>query len=243
MAAVKGGIRPRPLPSWRVWAPYAFMAVVFGTAFAALMAVLSGALGFAGRLVLAATVVSGWEYALRRYWPGPSSLEHEFSTLGDVFCFAVVPALLLHQLAFRGWGLLGLLTVFAVVFGATIRLSLYKLFNPRGARRGFIGLPLTVTAGFIAAVAQVLPPETVGVAHRLVLAAAALGLTFLTVSPIPYPNPAERPVILLVLAGLAASVFAGPPLSRWAAALLLAGGGAYILLAPWGAAKGGKVHA
>ncbi len=239
----KGVTRRPPLPAWRAWAPYVFMAVVFGTGFAALLAVLAGAWAFAGRLVLAATVVSGWEYALRRYWPGPSSLEHEFSTLGDVFCFAVVPALLLHQLAFRGWGLLGLLAVFAVVFGATIRLSLYKLYNPGAARRGYVGLPLTVTGGFIAAVAQLLQPEAVGLAHRLFLVGATLGLTFLTVSPIPYPNPAERPALLFVLAALAVTVFAGPPWSRWAAGLLLVGGAAYILLAPWGAAKGGKVHA
>jgi phosphatidylserine synthase len=241
---VKGVKRQRPpLPAWRVWAPYAFMAMVFGAGFAALLAVLQGAWVIAGRLVLAATVVSGWEYALRRYWPGPSSLEHEFSTLGDVFCFAVVPALLLHQLAFRGWGLLGLLAVFAVVFGATIRLSLYKLYNPGPAHHGFIGLPLTVTAGFIAAVAQLLQPEAVGLAHRLGLVGATLGLTFLTVSPIPYPNPTERPAMLLGLIALTATVFAGPPWSRWAAGLLLVGGAAYILLAPWGAAKGGKVHA
>lgn len=219
------------------------MAAVFGAGFAALLAVLAGAWAVAGRLVLAATVVSGWEYALRRYWPGPSSLEHEFSTLGDVFCFAVVPALLLHQLAFRGWGLLGLLAVFAVVFGATIRLSLYKLYNPEGARRGYVGLPLTVTAGFIAAAAQLLEPGAVGLAQRLGLAGVTLGLTFLTVSTIPYPNPAERPVLLIALVALAAAVFAGPPLSRWAAGLLLAGGAVYILLAPWGATKGGKVHA
>ncbi len=234
--------RPAIQP-WRTLVPYAFMGTVFVLGFMALLAVNNGALAVAGRIVLAAMILAGWEYYFRRYFAGPSSIEHEFSTLSDIFCFAVVPAFLIYKLAFRGWGMLGVVGLFMIIFGALIRLSLYKLYNPVTVKRGFIGIPVTITAAFISLMAQVLTPEAVVLEYRVAILGVITGLTFLTVSTIPYPNPADRPWIFGSAALLVGAIFLGPPVTLWAAGLLLFGGAVYIIIAPLGVKKGGRGHA
>lgn len=228
---------------WRSLVPYGFMGMVFVLGFMALLAVINDALVASGRIVLAAMILAGGEYYFRRYSSGPSSIEHEFSTLSDIFCFAVVPAFLIYKLAFRGWGMLGLVGLFLIIFGALIRLSLYKLYNPVTVRRGFIGIPVTITAAFIALMTQLLTPEAVVLEYRVAILGVITGLTFLTVSTIPYPNPADRPWIFWSAALLVGAIFLGPPVTVWAAGLLLLGGAVYIIIAPLGVKKGGRDHA
>ncbi|MBN1596481.1 hypothetical protein JW933_11200 [candidate division FCPU426 bacterium] len=229
--------RKKPARVWHQYIPYGFMGTVFILGFLALFAVVAGELGLAGRIILAAMVIAGMEYYSRRFISGPSSLEHEFSALADFFCFALVPGLLMYQLAFRGWGILGLIGLFVVVFGALIRLSLFKLYNPLTSQRGFIGLPVTMSAACIALVAQLIGPEHITPTWRLLFLGVMTSLMFLTVSTIRYPNPTERPAVFGLAALMVAVIFAGGQAAGWSSGLLLCGGTAYIIIAPLGAGK------
>jgi phosphatidylserine synthase len=228
---------------WRQLVPYLFMGTVFVLGFLALLLVINGKLALAGRIILAAMIFAGIEYYYRQYSSGPSSIEHEFSAISDFFCFAVVPGFLMYQLAFRGWGILGLIGMFVIIFGALIRLSLYKLYNPITSKRGFIGIPLTISAAFTALVAQLILPEHIEPMHRLLLLASVTGLMFLTVSTIPYPNPTDRPVVFVLAAIMVLAIFFGPPIAMSSTLLLLAGGAAYLIIAPMSVKKGGRNHA
>ncbi|MCD4812372.1 hypothetical protein K8S19_01565 [bacterium] len=228
---------------WRQWVPYFFMGTVFVLGFLALILVIHSKLALAGRIILAAMVFAGAEYYFRKISNGPSSMEDEFSTLSDIFCFAIVPSLMIYQLAFRGWGVLGLLGLFLVIFTALIRLSLYKLYNPIHVKHGFIGIPVTITAAFIALVAQIFVPVDMTALNRVALLSALIVLNFLTVSTIPYPNPTDRPAIVIVATILVMAVFLQPPVSVWAVWALLCGGTIYIILAPIRSRKGGRNHA
>ena len=184
---------------WRRLVPYFFMGTVFVLGFLALLLVINGQLALAGRIILAAMIFAGAEYYFRHYSSGPSSMEHEFSALSDFFCFAVVPGFLMYQLAFRGWGILGLIGMFVIIFGALIRLSLYKLYNPITVKRGFIGIPVTISAAFIALMAQLFLPEHIEPLHRLVLLGSVTGLMFL-IFPAPVRQyPAGKSAFLLHL--------------------------------------------
>jgi phosphatidylserine synthase len=224
---------------WRRSIPYIFMGTVFILGFCALLLVIQEKLPLAGRVVLAAMVLAGIEYHFRKFSAGPSSMEDEFSALSDILCFTVVPGFLIYGLAFRGWGILGLIALFIIIFGGLSRLSLYKIYNPITVKRGFIGIPLTINAAFISLVAQLVEPGGLEPGYRLALLVVVIGLTFLTVSTIPYPNPADRPVIFLLVLLAVATIFLGPPAAtKIAVWLLLVGGTIYIVIAPFGVKKG-----
>ncbi len=223
---------------WRRSVPYIFMGTVFILGFCALLLVVQEKLALAGRVVLVAMVLAGIEYHFRKFSAGPSSMEDEFSALSDILCFTVVPGFLIYGLAFRGWGTLGLIALFIIIFGGLSRLSLYKIYNPITVTRGFIGIPLTINAAFISLVAQLVEPGGLEPGYRLALLAVVIGLTFLTVSTIPYPNPADRPVIFLLVLLAVAMIFLGPTAAKIATWLLLVGGTIYIVVAPFGAKKG-----
>jgi phosphatidylserine synthase len=229
-------------PRWRRAVPYLFMGTIFAIAFIALHFILNAKLILAGKWVLTAIVVAGFEYQFRRFSIGPTSMEDELSTLSDIFCFALVPGFLIYQLAFRGWGVLGLIGLFAIIFGAVIRLSFYKLYNPRNLTREFIGIPVTLNAGFIALMAVLSQVEMVSQEFRLLVLVLIIGLTLLTVSTIPYPNPAEWPWVFILATLNVIVIWIKPPIGYWAAWLLMLGGAVYIVMAPMAAQKGGKGH-
>ncbi|MCK5218537.1 hypothetical protein KAR10_03370 [bacterium] len=228
-------LRAKP---WRRSIPYIFMGIVFTLGFCALLLVIQEKPALAGRVVLAAMVLAGMEYHFRNLSAGPSSMEHEFSALSDSLCFTVVPGFLIYGLAFRGWGTLGLIALFIIIFGGLSRLSLYKIYNPITVKKGFIGIPLTINAAFISLMAQLVEPGGLEPGYRLALLAVVIGLTFLTVSTIRYPNPADQPGIFLLVILAVAAVFLGPPAARIAVWLLLMGGTIYIVIAPFGVKKG-----
>ncbi len=212
-------------------APYIFMGIEMTMGIVALLLVINHRLALAGQIILSAMIIAGSEYQWRRYTKGPSSFEDEFSTLSDIFSFAVVPGLLIYQLAFRGWGVLGLSAVFILVFSAMVRLSLYRIYNPMTVKRAYVGLPLIINAAFIALLAQVQDSAGVAPDYRLLLLVILTALSFLSVSPIRYPNPAERPSFLLIGLLAVAGLFV-PSVSHlfsWGMMGILLG---YVLLAP-----------
>ncbi len=212
-------------------APYIFMGIEMTMGIAALLLVIHHQLVLAGKIILWAMIIAGSEYQWRRFGKGPSSFEDEFSTLSDIFSFAVVPGLLIYQLAFRGWGVLGLSAVFILVFSAMVRLSLYRIYNPMTVKRAYVGLPLIINAALIALLAQVQEKEGITPDMRLLLLVVITGLSFLSVSPIHYPNPAERPGFMLLGVLAVAGLFV-PSISRLLCWVMMAALAGYILLAP-----------
>lgn len=225
------------------FAPYAFMGVELLLGIIALILVVNQALVWAGKVTLIIMVIAGLEYQWRRMAQGPSSFEDEFSTLSDILCFGVVPGLLIYQLAFRGWGVLGLVGVFAVVFGGMVRLSLYRIYNPVKARGPFIGLPLIINAAFISLVAQLVSKDVLIPGYRLILLAVVTLLAFLTVSPFRYPNPAEKPMLLAGILIAVLGLFFVAPINIWSSWFLLLSGLVYVLFGPLWAGKSKKAMA
>lgn len=144
---------------FRQVAPYLFMGIELLLGIVAMMLVINHYLVLAGQLVLVIMLIAGLEYQWQKLTSGPTSFDDEFSTLSDILCFGVVPGLLVYQLVFRGWGVLGLIAIFIIVFSGMVRLSLYRIYNPVDEKKAFIGLPITFNAAFIAIGASCLHPN------------------------------------------------------------------------------------
>lgn len=231
--------RTRP---WRKIVPYFFMGAVFCLGFAAWLFVLEDRLAVAGRWILAAMVVAGLEYPFRKFSAGPTSLEDEFSTLSDTLCFVVVPGFLLYRLAFVHWGILGLAALFIPVFAGAARLAFHKMYHPAGRGAGYIGIPVTAMAALIALLAQVVKSGALAPEHRLGLLMLILVLSFVTLSTLAYPNPAEWPGFVAIACLAVFGLFLGGRIAEGIVWVLLALGGLYVLVAPRWARKGGTHH-
>jgi phosphatidylserine synthase len=97
---------------------------------------------------------------------------------------------------------------------------------------GFIGVPCALSTVFIALLPQLVGPGMLTPVYRLGLLMAVIGLAFLTVSTIRYPNPMKSPWILALLGVTVGCVFYGAPVKQPAIYALLITGALYILLAP-----------
>lgn len=221
-----------PTEKRRLFILYGFTGAVFCLGFAALMTVIRLDLKLAGQFILAATVFASLEYYVRRGSVGANGHLDELSTLSDLLCFSVAPGFLIYRLTLQHWGILGLGSVFVVVFAGVLRLSLYKIYNPVGEKRDFIGIPLTLTAAFIALLAQLPMPPSPSPFFRLGLMALVIVLAFLTVSTIRYPNPSASPWFAAAMTLATGAVLWGPPVKTAAVWSWLACGAAYVLFAP-----------
>ncbi len=214
---------------------YVACGMVFVLGFAALMLVIKGELRLAGRALLVAMLFAGLEYNVMLPAQEPMSRADEFAAFTDLLTFSVVPGFLMFRLAFEHWGVLGLGGLFVIIFAGVLRLSLYKIYNhnnPVQGWVGFIGIPCTLTAVFIALLAQLFDTGSLSPVFRLGLLMAVIGLSFLTVSTIRYPNPAKSPWILSLLVLAVGAIFYGVPVQLPAIYALLLSGAVYIILAP-----------
>lgn len=233
-AAARSG-RGRPAGPVRVRTPlrrYALSGVSFGLGFAALLLVVHGRFPWAGQLLLAATWFGSLDYATRPAPVKAPTQADEFASLSDLLSFAVVPAFLLYRLVFQPWGVLGFGTVFVVVFAGIVRLSLYRIYTPAEPRRSFIGLPLTVPAAASALLAQLVVPGPHTPFFRLGLLVGVVGLAFLTVSTLRYPDLTASPWFLALLAVGFGAVAWGAPIALPTVWVLLAVGVVFVLCAP-----------
>jgi len=224
-----------PAPRRSFWF-YLSCGAVFLLGFAALMLLIKNDLPNAGRALLLAVIFAGVEYNFIQPISANLTREEEFAAFTDLLTFSVVPGFLVFRLAFE-WGVLGIGGLFVIIFAGVLRLSLYKVYNPFMPSRGwigFIGLPCTVTAAFAALLVQIFDPRSLSPVFRLGLLMSVMGLSFLNVSTIRYPNPARSPWILALLVLAVGSIFYGVPVSLPAIYVLLLSGAAYILLAPLG---------
>jgi phosphatidylserine synthase len=225
-----------PAPRRSFWF-YLSCGAVFLLGFSALMLMIKNDLSNAGRALLLAVFFAGVEYNFIQPVSVNLTREEEFAAFTDLLTFSVVPGFLVYRLAFEHWGVLGLGGLFVIIFAGVLRLSLYKVYNPFAPDRGwigFIGLPCTLTAGFVALLVQLYGPGSLFPVFRLGLLMAVMGLSFLTVSTIRYPNPVRSPWVLSLLVLAVAAIFYGAPLRLPAIYVLLLSGAAYILLAPLG---------
>ncbi|WP_047154528.1 CDP-diacylglycerol--serine O-phosphatidyltransferase [Aneurinibacillus tyrosinisolvens] len=139
-------------------------------------------LNYAAIMVIIGMVLDGLDGRLARMLNVQSEFGKELDSLSDVVTFGVAPALIMYVVLLQDMGWVGiLLTGLFPVCGA---LRLARFNSATGGNTGyFVGLPITAAGGVLATLAlyhNAFPP--------VYLILGMLGLSYLMVSNIKYPN-------------------------------------------------------
>ncbi|MCF6095186.1 CDP-diacylglycerol--serine O-phosphatidyltransferase [Microaerobacter geothermalis] len=169
--------------------------------------VFEGEPQYAAIAVIVGMLLDGLDGRLARILKVQSEFGKQLDSLSDVISFGVAPAVIMYVVALKDMGPMG--WIFAGIFPICGALRLAKFNISSGNAGYFVGLPITAAGGVLATMAlysKVFTPFW--------LAIGMLGLSYLMISRIKYPNFKKvgipkavywvTPLIILVVAVVAA---------------------------------------
>jgi CDP-diacylglycerol---serine O-phosphatidyltransferase len=153
------------------------------------LGIISIILAFQGRQTYAALVViigmllDGLDGRVARMLNAQSEFGKELDSLSDVISFGVAPAFIMYGVILSSLGWVGMVITALFPICGALRLARFNVMT--GTTNYFVGLPITAAGGALATMAlynNLIPrPE-------MVLPLAMVGLAYLMVSNIKYPN-------------------------------------------------------
>lgn len=201
----------------------------------------SGEFILAAQFIMLAMFLDGLDGKLARLLEGTTEFGAELDTFVDITAFGIAPAVLAYQMLFKDCGFLGMMFVSFMVLSGAIRLSRFKVVDPFRGEHGYLGLPITAQAGWVAAFviiagAGVLDEDFVSLTHGPVAAlvwGGSLAMLVLQVSHVHYFKPTKSWFLFIGGAFLIIMLFAKLPVAFTAALILLAYGFFYVFCSPF----------
>lgn len=195
------------------------------------------------QLILVSLILDGLDGTLARLLHGQTGFGAELDTFVDITSFGIAPAVLLY---FYPGGLqtvpaLGLALAFLYVMSGAARLSRFRIVDPYRGQRGYLGLPITTAAGFMASYLIALESPSVGDMPLLSLRVGPLAAGFwvaillmlvLQVSRIRYSKPTKNPKVLIPFMVFIVMLFI-PPVAIYSAMLMFAYGVWFAFISPF----------
>ena len=218
-----------------------FLALCAGVG--SILAAGSGSFLLSAQLILVSLILDGLDGTLARLLRGQTVFGAELDTFVDITSFGIAPAVLLY---FYPGGLqtvpaLGLALAFLYVMSGAARLSRFRAVDPYRGQRGFLGLPITTAAGFVASFLIALESPW---ASRIPLLSlregpvaagfwvATLLMLVLQVSRIRYSKPTKNPKVLIPFMACVVMLFI-PAVAIYSAALMFAYGIWFAFVSPF----------
>jgi len=121
--------------------------------FAGFLSIIKSAEGYyllAAQLIMLSMVLDGFDGNLARLLKSTTDFGAEFDTFVDIISFGVAPAFLAYQVALKNFHIFGLFLATAMVLSGAMRLARFRVIDPHRGGHGFLGLPITVNAGWVA---------------------------------------------------------------------------------------------
>jgi CDP-diacylglycerol---serine O-phosphatidyltransferase len=128
----------------------AFTAAAMFAGFYSLIHAANGHFLAASQMIMLALILDGFDGNVARLLKSTSKFGGEFDTFVDILAFGIAPAFLAYQTALHDYGVWGLMLASAIIFSGMSRLSRFRLVDPFRGQKGFLGLPITVNASWIA---------------------------------------------------------------------------------------------
>jgi CDP-diacylglycerol---serine O-phosphatidyltransferase len=193
--------------AWRKAIPCACTFAALCAGVGSILAAGAGSFLLSAQLILVSLILDGLDGTLARLLRAQTSFGAELDTFVDLTSFGIAPAVLLYFYEPGGlqnlpfWGLA--LTFLFVMSGAG-RLSRFRVVDPYRGQRGYLGLPITTAAGFVAAYLIALegvdgwnlPFSLTGGPLAAGFWCALLAMLVLQVSQVRYSKPTKNPKVL-----------------------------------------------
>ncbi len=225
---------------WRFALPTLFTLAAMLAGFFSIIAAAEGEYLLAAQLILISMLLDGLDGTLARALHAETKFGAELDTFVDITSFGLAPAVLLYQLMLKDSGWWGMVMVSAYALSGAIRLSRFRVVDPFRGQHGYLGLPITVAAGWVAAFVimvelNVLDDAWFALDHGPVAAffwTSTIAMILLQVSHVRYGKPTKNPLSFIPFAILLMVVFMHARYSIPAACALCAYGFHYAFLSP-----------
>ena len=124
-----------------------------GAMAAGLLSIIQAAAGHylqSAQLIMLSMILDGFDGNLARKLNATSQFGAEFDTFVDIMSFGIAPALLAYWSSLQHMGFWGTVFACTIVLSGMTRLARFRVVDPARGAGGYLGLPITVNAGWIA---------------------------------------------------------------------------------------------
>ena len=231
------------MAAWRRGVPCACTFAALGAGVGSLLAAGMGYYLLSAQLILVSLILDGLDGTLARLLNGQTAFGAELDTFVDITSFGIAPAVLLylHPEGLQTVPFWGVALALIFVASGAARLSRFRVVDPYRGQRGFLGLPITTAAGFVAAylialecpaAAAVLPVSLQAGPSAALFWAAVLLMLVLQVSHIRYSKPTKNPKILIPFMVFVVMLFIRP-VAAYSAMAMFAYGIWFAFISPF----------
>jgi CDP-diacylglycerol---serine O-phosphatidyltransferase len=178
---------------------------------------IRGTFEIAAILIVAAAVLDGLDGRIARLTHSTSEFGEEYDSLADLVSFGVAPAVLAYSWGLADFHRLGWMASFLFVVCGSMRLARFNIQTHVVDKRYFVGLPIPMAAGTLAAIVLATPERLVSRIWMGVLLALTVVLSYLMISTIRYRSFKEldlrrkRPAWILPVIALFFAIVAFRP--------------------------------
>jgi CDP-diacylglycerol--serine O-phosphatidyltransferase len=185
--------------------------LTLGAMAAALMSIIHAAHGayiVSAQLIMLALALDGLDGNVARWVNGQTKFGAELDTFIDITAYGIAPAVLAWEMVMKDHGFWGVAFVCFTAMSGAMRLARFRVIDPHRGQQGFLGLPITVNAGWVAMFAIMTEAggfgeewlSITGGPLAVFVWSVSLAFLLLQVSTVHYSKPTKGP--LFFAAGL-----------------------------------------
>lgn len=227
--------------NWRPIVPFFF---TFGAMVAGVTSILvaaSGDLINGAKLIMLSMILDGLDGHLARMLKGTSEFGADLDTFVDIVSFGVAPAFLAWEAGLSEFGVWGMALACSMVMSGASRLARFRVVDPSRGQKGYLGMPITVMAGWVSMVVLVANSDLVGMGWlsltkgiaATVFWAVVVMFTLLQVSHVRYSKPTKAPLVFVTCVAVVSCLFFHHELAVAAAITICTGMFYYGFISPF----------
>jgi len=160
----------------------------------------------AALLIMVVLILDGLDGILARLLRGTSKLGAELDTFVDMTGYGIAPAMILYHMIWPEGGVLAMILVVLTLFSGAIRLSRFRIVDPFRGQKGYLGLPITANAGWVAMITLLSHSESFSFDRQflteglpaLMIWGVSAAMVFLQVSRVRYGKPVKNPLVFIL---------------------------------------------
>jgi len=110
---------------------------------------VSGEYMASSQFIMLSMILDGIDGKVARWLDASSEFGAELDTYVDLISFGVAPAILVYQVVLSEHGIQGVAMTCLIMLSGALRLARFKVIDEFRGQRGYLGLPITVCAGWL----------------------------------------------------------------------------------------------